>query len=419
MSARPAYTRNHYIPQWYQYRFIPSDAREAKLFHLDLHPERFKDATGVMRTKTALRRWGPPSCFYEDDLYTTAFGPYQSTEIEEKFFGSIDTDGRRAVEYFAGFEHPSVDGKAFHAIMRYMSIQKLRTPKGLAYLSSLVRSTNRNYVLMALQELQNLYAAIWTECIWLIADASGSATKFIVSDHPVTVYNRDCFPLSDWCLGHNDPDISLHGTHTIFPLSLNKALILTNLSWVRDPYAKATAPRPNPSRFRLAMFNFSDIQTHRELTETEVREINFVIKRRARRFIAAGKEEWLHPEQHLPTDHWRKLGQGYLFMPDPRSVTFSSEMVIGYTSGVSERYDEYGHQPGQSGFADKERSDREWRTFLAFQGEFASLFGPKRRGRAFHFMDLDAAKDDPDLHAYHLGLEEKYRPQSGRRRRAS
>jgi hypothetical protein len=39
--------------------------------------------------------------------------------------------------------------------------------------------------------LRNLYCAIWTECVWLLADASRSPTKFLVSDHPVTVYNRD------------------------------------------------------------------------------------------------------------------------------------------------------------------------------------------------------------------------------------
>ena len=31
-------------------------------------------------------RWGPPRCFYRDDLYSTQFGDWKSTEIEEKFF---------------------------------------------------------------------------------------------------------------------------------------------------------------------------------------------------------------------------------------------------------------------------------------------------------------------------------------------
>ena len=385
MNASSAYTRNHYVPQWYQHRFIPPTSRERKFFFLDPQPERFRDANGVMRTKKAIHRWGPPSCFVENNLYTTRFGSWQSTEIEQKFFGKIDTDGRRAVEYFTAYSHPSVDGPAFQAMMRYMSTQKLRTPKGLAYLSELAHVPDRNAVLIALQHLQHLHGAIWSECIWCLGDATRATTKFIISDHPVTVYNRDCFPLSHWCKGHRDPDINLQGTHTIFPLSLDKILMLTNLSWVRNPYGRATGQRPNPSPFRSAMFNFKSIQTHRTLSETEVNEINYVIKRRANRYLAAGQEEWLYPERHLPNDHWRKLGSGYLFMPDPRSVTFSSELIIGYKDQRADRYDEYGRRPWQRGFGDKEQSDREWKTFHAFKGEFARLFGPKRRGRSYEF----------------------------------
>jgi hypothetical protein len=77
-----------------------------------------------------------------------------------------------------------------------------------------------------------------------IADASFSPTKFIVSDHPVTLYNPGCFPQSKCCRGHQDPDIRLVGTHTIFPLSRDKLLILTNVSWVRS---SASAGRPSRS----------------------------------------------------------------------------------------------------------------------------------------------------------------------------
>ena len=118
---------------------LPSEAGERKFAYLDLAPESFRDATGTIRTKTALRRWGPPSCFAQDDLYTTRFGKWRSTEIEERFFGRIDTDGRKAIDYFSAFKHPSADPKAFHALMTYMSTQKLRTPKGLAYLSALTQ----------------------------------------------------------------------------------------------------------------------------------------------------------------------------------------------------------------------------------------------------------------------------------------
>ena len=158
--------------------------------------------------------------------------------------------------------------------------------------------------------------------------------------------------------------------------------MLTNLSWVRDPYQRTTKERPNPNPFReAALFSLLDIQTLRELTELEVNQINYIIKRRARRFIASPVEEWLYPEQKIPTTHWRKLDDRYLLMPDPRSVTFSGEQVVRYELGAADGWDEYGHKLGQRGHSDKARSEREWRTFHAFQGEYARLFGPRRRGR--------------------------------------
>jgi hypothetical protein len=103
-----------------------------------------------------------------------------------------------------------------------MSVQKLRTPKGLGWLSRYRSGRARNSRLMLLQRIQNMFCAMWTDCIWQIADAIQSATKFIISDHPVTVYNRACFPGSRWCIGFNDPDIRMVGTHTYFPLSIDK-----------------------------------------------------------------------------------------------------------------------------------------------------------------------------------------------------
>ena len=203
---------------------------------------------------------------------------------------------------------------------------------------------------------------------------------FDVFGRRYTASNRDCFPLSDWCRNGRDPDIWLEGSHTLFPLSFDKILILTNLSWVRNPYGKATRPRPNPNPMRPAMFNFIAIQIDRHLSEIEVNEINYIIKRRALRYIAAAQEDWLYPERQISTDHWRKLGDGYLLMPDPRSVTFSREIIIGYDNKRSDAFDEYGRKPWQKDYNNDAQADREWRSFHRFKGEFSRLFGPKRRG---------------------------------------
>ena len=415
MSAQSSYKENHYVAQWYQRHFLPS-AGEQKFRYLDLRPETFINSTGVKREKTSLHRWGTDRCFKQTDLYTTRFGAFESTEIEQFFFGRVDREGREAVEYFSSFMHPSANGDAFRALLNYMSVQKLRTPKGLAHLAEMTKLADQNQILFAMQEFQNLHCAIWTEAVWSIAEASGS-TQFIISDHPVTVYNEDCFPQSLFCREFRDPEIWRNGTHTIFPLSKIKILLLTNLSWVRNPYGSAIRLRPHPNPLRPAMFKFTEIQTGRRLSDVEVDQINFIIKRRAYRYVAAADEAWLHPEARIPSDHWRKLSDLYLLMPDPRSVSFSSEILIGYKGGGADAFDEYGRRPWHKSYQDKEQSEREWRTFHAFQGEYARLFGPRRRGISFEFGGRDREEDSPEFHKYHLDLEKRNLPHDARPQR--
>jgi hypothetical protein len=413
----PTYRRNHYVPEWYQYRFFPGSVAERKFFYLDLHPETKVSPGGHRYTRNALLRWGPPTCFCQDDLYTTKYGNFESTEIEQHFFGKVDTSAQSAVDYFANFQHPSADGEAYNTLLSYMSLQKLRTPKGMAYLASLRSRPNKNQVLLALRTYQNLYCAIWTECIWSIADASTSRVKFLLSDHPVTVYNHACFPASKWCEGANDPDIRLSATHTLFPLSLEKVLIFTNLSWLRNPYMNPLQARPNPDYFRAAMFNFMEIQTGRTLSAEEVNEINYIIKQRAYRYVAAAEEDWLYPERHLRTQYWDRLGYGYLLMPDPRSTRFGGEMVIGYKDGKSDAFDAYGRKPWQKGYDSKAEQAIEWDTYHAFQGEFARVFGSRRRGISYQGGSLDDEEDSADYHKYHLQLEGKFKPKGWKGRR--
>lgn len=106
-------------------------------------------------------------------------------------------------------------------------------------------------------------------------------------------------------------------------------------------------------------------------------------------------------------------------MPDPRGVTYSRNVVIGYEGGYSESFDEYGRRPWQTDFSNSDNTDPEWNTHLAFQGEFARLFGPRRRGRSFSLDRSDNEEDDEDYHKYHLNLEKKYKPKSKRRKNKS
>lgn len=197
------YRNNHYVPIWYQKRFLPPDTTSNELFYRDLKPGKFTDGRGVVRDRRAVKKTGCRRCFAVGDLYTTHFGGVESKDLERFFFGTVDSEGRAAVEYFGTFEHPSADGDHFNNLLRYMTVQKLRTPKGLGWLEQEAR-TQADDTLKLMVRLQQVYAALWTECIWQIADATSCATKFIVSDHPVTVYNRSCGPSSSWCRGFND-----------------------------------------------------------------------------------------------------------------------------------------------------------------------------------------------------------------------
>src|SRR4051812_5763719 len=133
------YKNQHYVPQWYQKRFLPVGQKDQELYYLDFRPGEFKDPRGVIHPKRAVKRQGTKFCFAETDLYTRKIKGIESTDIEQQFFGQIDNKGRDAVEYFSTFAHPSVDGDAFQNLMMYMSTQKLRTPKGLGWLSGQVR----------------------------------------------------------------------------------------------------------------------------------------------------------------------------------------------------------------------------------------------------------------------------------------
>jgi hypothetical protein len=417
MAAKGSeYTHNHYVPEWYQKRFLPSGLN--KFWYLDLAPATIS-RNGHNWVRRNLLNWGPSRCFAQNDLYTISYGGIKITDIEQFFFGRVDAEGKFAVEHFSNFKLNSDSHKAFQSLLPYLTVQKLRTPKGLGYLMELSQTQNKALTLLLLQRIQNMYCAIWTECVWQIADAEKSPTKFIVSDHPVTVYNRDCFPGSKFCLGFNDPDIRFVATHTLFPLSLNKVLILTNLSWVRDPYQNALNVRPNSDFFRDSFFNFTDIQFDRFLAEEEVIEINYIIKNRAFRYIAAAEKEWLYPERSLRCDHWRKLGDGYLLMPDPRHVHGGGQVVFGYSDGRSDGFSEYGHKPWQKGFEDEERSKREWRSLQRFKAEWSAKFGPSYRGLCQHWSPgkTPRVEEDEELHRKYVERDRAVRREAGERQR--
>jgi hypothetical protein len=187
--------------------------------------------------------------------------------------------------------------------------------------------------------------------------------------------------------------------------------MLTNLAWVRNPYQDERKFRPNPRYFHDTIFKFTDIQTHRSLSEQEVREINYITKRRALRYITAAEREWLYPENYLPSTLWSKLGRGFLLMPEPREIHMGGEVLVGYEDGRSGAWSEYGHRPWQEGYKDDRRDATESAALERFKAEWSVMQGPQYRGTSFEFhRKTDGPYVVPDeFHQHYLKRAKAYR----------
>jgi len=328
------FRHNHYVPRWYQDRFLPAQCKQRELHYVHKEPRTVHDGRGRRIPLPEVERRTLRNCFAERDLYTLAFRDVSSTDLERLFFGQIDRNGRKAVNFWTSYDRTQYAGEVLEPLLIYLSTQRLRTPKGLDWLARQIGSHDPMATLAAVVRFRQVFGAIWSECIWQVADAGASPTKFIVSDHPVTLYNRDVSPSHQQSQGSGDPDVRLNGTHTIFPLSMERVLILTHRSWATNPYGPPTKLRPNPQLERDAIFNQMEVQVGRQLDEDEVRRINFIIKSRAYRFVAAAETEWLYPERHLSRKvKWSRLGDRYLLFPDPRELHHGGEIIIGFAGG--------------------------------------------------------------------------------------
>jgi Protein of unknown function (DUF4238) len=286
---------HHYVPRWYQRRFLP--AGQKTLCYLDLKPE-VVVGEGFQYQKKALRFWEPARCFCGTDLYSLRFGNETTDLLEKHLFGIVDNRGAVSAEFFSYYDNPK-DGisEAYHGILAYLGAQRFRTPHGLDWLAKHLRLPDKNMTLLAMERLFQQYGTMWTEGVWEIVHAHQSATKFIVSDVPVTFFNRNIIPG-----GYAYPgikDFPMVGTRTIFPLSRNSCLIITHLQLVRNPWNNPTERRVNARTFQRTMVNLTDIQFGRELDEHEVLRINLILKRWARKYIAAADPESLYPERRV------------------------------------------------------------------------------------------------------------------------
>ncbi len=374
---------NHYVPQWYQREFLPPGLREQKFFYLDLSPERVNHFNGGFHFRNECRRLRPANCFEEEHLYTFFFGENATDLVERRFFGTIDRLGSLAVDFFSNYSVCGEAGIAFNNITRYLDAQTLRTPKGLDFLKKLSRSGSHQSALDLMGILWQYHVTIWAEGVWEVLCCDESPTKFIITDNPVTTYNRSLPPDSPHCQYPFDARIELVGTQTLYPLNPNRCLVITNLEYVRNPGSNPLKIRTNPRYFGQTLFDIRKVQVGRQIPENDVININYISKNRARRYIAAPEKEWLYPERHVRAKEWNNLGDRFFLMPDPRKVSFTTGIFVGWKDGSSWGIDEYGRHPSNSNSEEKKQRDVEMESFQRakkdWDKEFGSLSGDEMR----------------------------------------
>lgn len=330
--------RNHYVPQWYQRRFV----RNAKtpLFYLDLAPERTILPDGRAVGPPALQRNSPKYCFWGQDLYTTVFGGVENDEVERFLFGTIDSDGANAVRAIVEGDLRRIHDH-FRCFFEYLDAQKLRTPKGLDWIRSKYPELNQVDLMLEMQHLRQMHCTMWMESVREIVSAEESEIKFIITDHPVTIYHPDCPPNSLQCAYPDDPDIARIGAQTLFPLGNDHCLILTNLQYAESPErSDLLEERENARHFGGTISRTDAWIRTRRLDAGQVVSINHILKARARRFIAATEESWLYPERSAsPTwsDHAKVL-----LPPEDELWHFGGEIYVGHKDGKSSYQDEFG-----------------------------------------------------------------------------
>lgn len=341
--------QNHYVPEWYQKRFLPSAG--ASLFYLDLAPAAIEIGPGLHRNVNPVTRRAPRSCFWSKDLYTTWPNGQPNDDVERLLFGDIDNKGAIAVRAFAEGA-PDAVHQAFHSFFEYLGAQKMRTPKGLDWIKERYSELGQIGLLTEMQHLLGLNLTLWVEGVREIVSAKNSDVKFILTDHPVTVYNAACPLGGAACTYPNDPDVQWNGSQTVFVLDDENCLILSHLDYAEGRGIDPLADRANARHLGRTLARPDKFIRTRMLSRDEVITVNHLLKSRARRYVAAGNADWLYPEREYSGD-WQQIGE-VLRPPNDALWGFGGEIYIGYKDGSTSYQDQYGRSSGSHEYLRKE-----------------------------------------------------------------
>jgi|SRR5882724_5419799 len=331
---------NHYVPRWYQAGFF--EPGRTTLAYLDLTPPQITLPDGRTKAGNSLVHWATARCFQQRDLYSTFFDTLVSDEIERRLFGDVDAKGAKAIRAFAETD-VSEWHRQFQNLFLYVDVQKIRTTKGLDWLKAQYPALTQNELMLEMQGIRSMHCTIWAEGVREIISAEDSDVKFIISDHPVTIYNHAVPPEAAPCAYPLDPSIALKASQTIFPLSRDFCMIFTNLEYAQDPTTNPHEKRTFARNYRNSMVQTHAFIRERRLTAPDVARINRIIRARARRYVAAGRKEWLHSDQN---EGWGDLRQ-VLLPPKKELYRYGGEMFAKFDNGTVYYQDAFGRTEKQ------------------------------------------------------------------------
>lgn len=356
---------HHYVPQWYQERFFGDEERK---FYLSIKPE---DANpyGFIPLKSYSR------CFFETDLYMLNFGRAQTDIIETKLFGHIDNIGSKALKNILASKTPLLPGEVWQDLLEYMDAQLSRTPRALRFFSKFINLGNGPLIVM--QELRLMHASMWSDGVWEIFDATDSGIEFILSDNPVTLYNRAIYPLSKEGQTGMELNFEELGTQTLLPLDKHHLFVITHTQFARDPSYNPREKRLNPRYMDASIIDMLNIIKFRKLSEQDVIKVNFIIKNRADKYIASSSKDLLFPEKMNKKIDWNNIKKNDFLLPDPRDLEFSTEWIVGFRGGGAIGRNEYGEKSDDDNT--KNTRNREWAALQKRKDYYDKRYGPLAR----------------------------------------
>ena len=355
--------RHHYVPQWYQKGFLLKGHNAFKV--LDLRPEVFRDSKGVVVGKgRQILTKGPDAWFFERDLYTTRVLGEPNDDIERLLFGEIDRTGKEAIDALVENDWEKIHF-TYTQVFEFLDALRLRTPKGLRFLRTIHQVKNQQELMIRMQDVRRMHCVMWMEGAIEIFEAAQSATKFIFSDHPVTFFNPHVFPKDQSIPEGLDAPQHWLGTQTLVPLDRERLMVITHREWGRKQgEIRSRKPRTNPRLFDNPLISYDEIQRGRQLSEKQVREVNYIVKARAERYIASCSEQELFPERFLKTTLWSKLGK-FLMPKNYATAVQSGFMTVKMNDGSYYFQDEFGRRPNnQAEFEQAKKNAEEMEAML-------------------------------------------------------